>query len=707
MVIQSVVFPRTFSKNEMADFLQKHQLMPLKGIDRHQDNWWRIRITEPNYAHYITRVLPNKVHLIVGLNQMPTKDDMKGGAGIKIYYGIRPLKKNERHPTLQEAFDARQIRHFGIKQAQKIVGELKPMKKAQLKDLKEITSRQFLKVPKFIQKDTLNKAATKIQSLVRMRKAKKELETLKKEKKEKVEELLKEVPIELLEEEEEEEEEIEQTIKDIPTHELKESIQIFENPKSSDKVLRGLRRFLKIYNIKNMDEVIDEYNKRKILEEEPVKVLKFSYNPEWKKEIDNLYKSTRKTNTQEFKEKQSLLFQIQKGFDLYPTPDTLTKSIIDDFMKKYNKDDVYNILEPSMGLGSLLFPFIDRQNDISINKIDGIEYSTQLYNVIKDKLNISNYYNDDFLKFKQQRLYNLILMNPPYRGTVELNDKYQSEKEVYWYHIIKALLLDYGNYDKTIYLISPKIHNKLDSDSTFEPSINPSLEKRLKQYFNINTDVSIFSEVGSTRFQMLKESKNEFDSFDNRGNPSKMGLTIYLYKINQCCSNKLIKMGSGDKQKIFYGMRPLKKNERYPNIKEAFDKKQIRWWGIEKVPEIVGELKQMSKAQLKDLEKITSRQFLKVPKFKSLKVPEVSEKKIEDLNDKEKTIIYNAIYLVPYDSRKRYEELIPKLLNKKDDYFNFPILNQNLFKDSEELDEIMNQIYNGIDIKTNVRKLLY
>jgi len=154
MTVQSVVFPRAFSKDEMANFLQKYQYMPLKGIDRHQSNWWRIRITEPNYAHYITRVLPNKVHLVIGLDQMPTKEDMKGGAGIKIYYGIRPLKKNkkgellERHPTLQEAFDARQIRHFGIKSS-KAIGNLQQMKKSQLKEIKEIKNRQPLKVPKF------------------------------------------------------------------------------------------------------------------------------------------------------------------------------------------------------------------------------------------------------------------------------------------------------------------------------------------------------------------------------------------------------------------------------------------------------------------------------------------------------------------------------------------------------------------------------
>lgn len=274
--------------------------------------------------------------------------------------------------------------------------------------------------------------------------------------------------------------------------------------------------------------------------------VKFSYDPEWKKEIHTLYKSTRKTNTKEFKQRQDLLFQLQREYDLFPTPENLTKEIIDDFMKRNYKGDVYNILEPSMGLGSLLIPFIDRQKEISINKMDGIEYSKDLFNVVKDKINISNYYNGDFLEFKQQRPYNLIVMNPPYRGYVSFPNKTQSEKEVYWYHIIKALMLEFANYDKTIYLICPRIHkDNIDKDSKdrfFYPSINESLQKRLKEYFNIDTDEDILSEFGGLQFEMLKESKGEFTSFDKHGRPTPMSYTLYLYKIYQCCTNAKIEI---------------------------------------------------------------------------------------------------------------------------------------------------------------------
>lgn len=273
-----------------------------------------------------------------------------------------------------------------------------------------------------------------------------------------------------------------------------------------------------------------------------IKYNKFSYDPEWKKEINYLYKSTRKTNSQAFKLRQYLLLQAQKEYDLYPTPETLTKTIIDDFMKYNNISDVYNILEPSLGLGSLLYPFIDRQHEISINKIDSIEYSDKIYWLMMDKIHISNKYRGDFLEFKQERPYNLILMNPPFRGYVKLENSSKSEKEIYWFHIIKALSLEYGNYDKIIYLICPKIHNKLNSDNTFEPSVNNSLEKRIKQYFNIDEDENIFNVNGNTQFTFLRESKKEFDSFDNRGRPVKLALEVCLYKIVQCCSNDKIEM---------------------------------------------------------------------------------------------------------------------------------------------------------------------
>jgi len=439
---------------------------------------------------------------------------------------IKPIVKPDVLPSQEKAATKIQSLFRGMK-ARK---ELKKLKDAKQQEVKKLQEEE--------------KAATKIQSLFRGFKARKELKkqeeaattiqrAFRKNIKTKEEAFLKK-----------QKEEKEKRDKSKLKKAKKELQFTMEKLKKEEAKSKPKEELLTVFESK-ISNALQEINKiEKKQEEEKKEEVKvatkgeqFSYSPEWKKEIHDLYKSVRKTNTKEFKNRQDLLFQLQKEYDLFPTPEDLSKGMINDFMKNYNKNDVYNILEPSLGLGSLLFPFIDRQNDISINKIDGIEYSKQLYNIVKDKINISNYYNGDFLEIKQERLYNLILMNPPYRGTVILNDKYQSEKEVYWYHIIKALLLDYGNYEKTIYLICPKIHNKLESNNIFEPTINASLEKRLKTYFNIDTDENILS---NTQFKMLKESKGEFNSFDSKGNPTKMNYTIYLYRIDQCCSNKKI-----------------------------------------------------------------------------------------------------------------------------------------------------------------------
>lgn len=149
---------------------------------------------------------------------------MSAGKSKKIYFGAqRELKKTERRPTQTEAWKAHQIRYWGLKQIHEGLRQQGlPTPKKLLKEIEKYKNMDLIKNPdkvekyyKFIddkesklkeakknimkeeerlmkEKDQLleeekilkNKAATKLQSLVRMRKAKKELEALKKAKKE-------------------------------------------------------------------------------------------------------------------------------------------------------------------------------------------------------------------------------------------------------------------------------------------------------------------------------------------------------------------------------------------------------------------------------------------------------------------------------------------------------------------------------------------
>ena len=66
-MIHSVAFPRTFTINMIVDFLYKHNLKPIKGIDLYQPNYYRVRIIDPKeFKSFSTKVLPNGIHLILG-----------------------------------------------------------------------------------------------------------------------------------------------------------------------------------------------------------------------------------------------------------------------------------------------------------------------------------------------------------------------------------------------------------------------------------------------------------------------------------------------------------------------------------------------------------------------------------------------------------------------------------------------------------------
>ena len=84
------------------------------------------------------------------------------------------------------------------------------------------------------------------------------------------------------------------------------------------------------------------------------------------------------------------------------------------------------------------------------------------------------------------------------------------------------------------------------------------------------------------------------------------------------------------------------------------------------------------------------------------------EKKLEDLTLTQKTIIYNAIYIAPYEYRSRFEKIIPRIQpENKGTYFIFRQLPQDKFKDPDQLVKPLENILNGIDLDKNVKNLLY
>jgi hypothetical protein len=63
--LQTVLFPKAFTSLEINRFVRDHKLKPIKPI--HQTaRFKRLRISEPNYSHYITKKLPNGVEMVFG-----------------------------------------------------------------------------------------------------------------------------------------------------------------------------------------------------------------------------------------------------------------------------------------------------------------------------------------------------------------------------------------------------------------------------------------------------------------------------------------------------------------------------------------------------------------------------------------------------------------------------------------------------------------
>ena len=106
----------------------------------------------------------------------------------------------------------------------------------------------------------------------------------------------------------------------------------------------------------------------------------------------------------------------------YYTPAEIVSEI-----SKYIPHNIGSLLEPAVGDGSLLTPFLERDL-CELSKIVCIDIDTQVLKAFKKKfINIFNQklkiINDDFLNWSQNilkdksEIFDLILMNPPFDGT--------------------------------------------------------------------------------------------------------------------------------------------------------------------------------------------------------------------------------------------------------------------------------------------------
>ena len=68
--IQSVRPPKSWTEQRIINWLYKHQIKPMKHIDKNFPNFYRIRITDPKqYKKFYTKILKDNVELIIGIKK--------------------------------------------------------------------------------------------------------------------------------------------------------------------------------------------------------------------------------------------------------------------------------------------------------------------------------------------------------------------------------------------------------------------------------------------------------------------------------------------------------------------------------------------------------------------------------------------------------------------------------------------------------------
>jgi hypothetical protein len=105
----------------------------------------------------------------------------------------------------------------------------------------------------------------------------------------------------------------------------------------------------------------------------------------------------------------------KKNYGIFISPNSIITNLYSTIMSYLENDSssIKRILEPSCGTCEIIKYCDNILNNI---EIDGVEFNNKIYAAIKDikfKNNVK-LYNKDFIKYKTDNLYDLIIGNPPY-----------------------------------------------------------------------------------------------------------------------------------------------------------------------------------------------------------------------------------------------------------------------------------------------------
>lgn len=273
----------------------------------------------------------------------------------------------------------------------------------------------------------------------------------------------------------------------------------------------------------------------------PVKKAKFSYDRAFFSDIDKIMSGqTRGVDIKLYNE----LVRLQEAGDFYQTPESCLFPVLNDLKQDGVLERMTeSFLEPAFGFGKFTRMLIDNlPPNTTIETIDGLEYLRDTYDMIKDKIQITDLYKGDFMEFKPTKNYDLIFMNPPFEGVIEdAKGDRKREKQFWAFMTAKALMLPTEG-ERISYFLLPvaipqNIRNEksrtgknsqtIDTDHLFG-TVAEATRKRIAKALKVDDFEEIQEKVGQLSYISTCDS---FMKFGRGGKMSKLGLETAIYKV--------------------------------------------------------------------------------------------------------------------------------------------------------------------------------
>lgn len=268
------------------------------------------------------------------------------------------------------------------------------------------------------------------------------------------------------------------------------------------------------------------------------------------------------------KETIKLFHNIQSNLDFYQTSDRCIHEILFDIYDNNYHKWAERFIEPCFGTGKFTRSLIDclnNQNDSdfdfknsTIKVIDGVEFSREMFDFVKNNIDISNLYNMNFLDFEtnDNRYYDLAFVNPPFSMLYREGDKWVNESRFWAFIIAKTLTLqshkkiEYASFVRINYFILPIIPDPQDyvnaKDRKKAQSGRELILGELNYQFLFKTipkktklkickilKVDDFEEDIQSHIHSIEliGECSDFKSIDGYGNVKNLGIKTGLYKI--------------------------------------------------------------------------------------------------------------------------------------------------------------------------------